>query len=633
MQDLFQQAQLAEAAYANLWDATLNKPITATDNVKTALIAAGFSKDPNDATKSAQADDFLLHWQVLSQYTAPSNFYGLTGTGFSATLFFSKDTGQYTFAIRGTEPGYPDLFGADFGDLVVDGLPLDQIVEMYNYWQSLTHPGHYQAAKLEVQLSETAALKLLVGPLYTAAVAALQASGAIIDTTPLGTVVRRIVWDDSATLLAGTPLALGSAKISGTPTQLNVTGHSLGGNLAAAFTRLFPGVDANAITINGAGFPTGNLAGLSGNAASNIRNLFGNLNGAGAFDASRIQNVVGDGPKMVSMDSQYGLVQPGKPQLEIYIEDHLGNTVGHGAAQMTDSLAVYDLFIRLDSNLSTQTDTQALAKLKPLFEASSNIANTSLEQLVAAVDKLLGGSGSALPTDDRDALYTRLQAIEKKLTDKHYTLDILAAKSRDDLVALSKNNIAYRYALKELNPFAILGADYDPQNTAGQLNLFDPATGTGEMTKEYLADRAAFLTWKNKLATEDFDGTTGAYSKAPDAYFKDLGSNLTINLGSGGSLTDKPRYIFGADQSGGATENLTGGSKALNILSGTDRIFVKNFTDGKLGITLSGGSLIAPPSSQHTITLPLENTAVIPGYAARLGYCVERPNKNIHQYP
>lgn len=124
-----------------------------------------------------------------------------------------------------------------------------------------------------------------------------------------------------------------------------------------------------------------------------------------------------------------------------------------------------------------------------------------------------------------------------------------------------------------------------------------------------------------------------AYSKAPDAYFKDLGSNLLINLGSGGSLTDKPRYIFGADQAGGTTENLTGGSKALNILSGTDRIFVKNFTDGKLGITLSGGSLIAPPSSQHTITLPLENTAVIPGYAARLGYCVERPNKNIHQYP
>ncbi|HQW21643.1 MAG TPA: hypothetical protein PLI90_13355, partial [Rhodocyclaceae bacterium] len=50
------------------------------------------------------------------------------------------------------------------------------------------------------------------------------------------------------------------------------------------------------------------------------------------------------------------------------------------------------------------------------------------------------------------------------------------------------------------------------------------------------------------------------------------------------------------------------GSKTLNILSGTDRIFVKNFTDGKLGITLSSGSPIAPPSSQQTITLPIENT-------------------------
>lgn len=40
---LFDQAQLAEAAYANLWDSELNVLITNPEDVKTALIAQGFS--------------------------------------------------------------------------------------------------------------------------------------------------------------------------------------------------------------------------------------------------------------------------------------------------------------------------------------------------------------------------------------------------------------------------------------------------------------------------------------------------------------------------------------------------------------------------------------------------------------
>jgi len=46
-----------------------------------------------------------------------------------------------------------------------------------------------------------------------------------------------------------------------------VVGHSLGGHLAAAFTRLFPGEGA-ATTINGAGYPTGQTPGLGGYAVT-----------------------------------------------------------------------------------------------------------------------------------------------------------------------------------------------------------------------------------------------------------------------------------------------------------------------------------------------------------------------------
>ena len=59
IQNLFHQAQLAEAAYANFWDTNTNALITAPDDVQKALITAGFSKDPANPTQSTQAADFV----------------------------------------------------------------------------------------------------------------------------------------------------------------------------------------------------------------------------------------------------------------------------------------------------------------------------------------------------------------------------------------------------------------------------------------------------------------------------------------------------------------------------------------------------------------------------------------------
>ena len=56
-QDLFQQAQLAEAAYAILWNSDTNSAITDTEIVKVAL--------RNEGMSLAQATDFVAHWQVV----------------------------------------------------------------------------------------------------------------------------------------------------------------------------------------------------------------------------------------------------------------------------------------------------------------------------------------------------------------------------------------------------------------------------------------------------------------------------------------------------------------------------------------------------------------------------------------
>ncbi|MDD5058568.1 MAG: hypothetical protein PHQ60_11910, partial [Sideroxydans sp.] len=97
IQELFQQAQLAEATYANLTSAIGNQ-----SELKKALdMATGDGK-----FSATQAASFATRYQVISQYTAPSGMLGLTdGTGFSATLFLDTTTGQYTLATRGTEPG------------------------------------------------------------------------------------------------------------------------------------------------------------------------------------------------------------------------------------------------------------------------------------------------------------------------------------------------------------------------------------------------------------------------------------------------------------------------------------------------------------------------------------------------
>ena len=87
--------------------------------------------------------------------------------------------------------------------------------------------------------------------------------------------------------------------------------------------------------------------------------------------------------------------------------------------------------------------------------------------------------------------------------------------------------LAYRYALKELNPFAVTtntdfetGALYAPFNTQGELDLYDPATEAGTFTPLYLDDRAAFLKEKVAVNQADRDLSSGSiyFFDATQAY-------------------------------------------------------------------------------------------------------------------
>ena len=100
--NLFEQSQLSMASYA------LNLTPGISDNLYTdKLEATGMSQ--------TQAEIFADTYEVIDQYTDT-----VSGTGFSGTVFKNRVTGEYAFAIRGTEfPGdiYADFVLADLADI------------------------------------------------------------------------------------------------------------------------------------------------------------------------------------------------------------------------------------------------------------------------------------------------------------------------------------------------------------------------------------------------------------------------------------------------------------------------------------------------------------------------------------
>jgi hypothetical protein len=84
-----------------------------------------------------------------------------TDSGYSATLFKSKEDGSYVYAIRGTElSDIPGDIATDVYDIVTDGIAIDQLIDMYNHWQWLNADfgSGYQIATLNTLEAETLAL-------------------------------------------------------------------------------------------------------------------------------------------------------------------------------------------------------------------------------------------------------------------------------------------------------------------------------------------------------------------------------------------------------------------------------------------------------------------------------------------
>ncbi|MEW8203416.1 MAG: calcium-binding protein [Candidatus Thiodiazotropha endolucinida] len=603
-------ALMAEASYADFVDVDFNNR----DQVETALQRIGTNEgelnDPSKGFSQTQAELFTDKWEVI--HHQPN-----TDSGFSATLFKSTDPSSsqpYVLAIRGTEPGMQDLVITDGSDIVIDGLAIDQIVDLWNYWKQLTTPQGetFVGSRLVTLADETAALaaaKLgqFVPGFNMAADAYLEwlysRDDIIIDNGLWGERVRTIEQVISA---PGDPEFAGVLSNPLTAGELAaVTGHSLGGHLSNALTRLVPGIEA--LSINGAGFATEAVPGLGGDAELNIRNLFGMLGGANSFEFSRNLNLYGDKmPEFVTQNNVFGLVQQGGHE-PIFIEQSpwWENVLGHGSSQMTDSLAVYDLFIQLSETLGINTPDDTLASLMPIFNMASAQADHSLETLVRSLNRLFGVSENLPEIDNREALYVAIRDIRESVLYQQAMDSVeivsLTDTTQTELIGLAKTDqdaLAYCYAMIHLDPFAVTGdgALFAQHNEHDELELYEPATQEGTLTEAYLQDRAYYfraIMHRNEYDYPDFatsgddvlfwDADDGRLVAASDPDIEGVDTNSLVHYRFGGDGDERSGEL-----DGGTKDDLIYGGGGNDILNGNAG---NDYLEGNAGIDkLDGGA-------------------------------------------
>ena len=339
--------------------------------------------------------------------------------------------------------------------------------------------------------------------------------------------------------------------------QVVVTGHSLGGFLAQAFTARHASVVASAYTYNAPGF-------------GNIEALLGFLGVTDTSAAAKITNVHAvDGMSVVA-----GLgVLLGASQ-GVRIEDDPSNPLAnHSIVRLGDALAIHNAYASLHPGLSTE-------QIGSLFLAAGH-RERRLEDALDTLRTVFIGSASndinKTPTGDRDRFYVNLLALQDDVGFKALSGQIRMAQANAGFTSLSQvdssNALAYRYALLELMPLAAV-ASTDAQNQtlygaySQRLSLYDATTGQGELTRPWLTDRAAMLDWLRLRNSRNVEGViTGGESGRTiieSMNYQDLASGTQLLVGAVDHLNQRRQVLFGGD----AADTLVGYGKADHLYGG-----------------------------------------------------------------
>jgi len=375
----------------------------------------------------------------------------------------------------------------------------------------------------------------------------------------------------------------------GAAEQVVITGHSLGGFLAEAFTATHDNVVSATYTYNAPGFSAS--PGVIANWSTQLLEFFG------ITDASIPNEKIFNVRSINGLSATAGLGQMIGSVQGISIEASFDPVHNHSIATLTDTLALYGAFAKIDLDVSA-------SELNALFEAASNTPTSSLKRVLNPLLELFGLDVIMESGGTRDAYYQALAALNAKLPEQGepspYQLISLASMPAASILANalqeSGDGLAYRYALQALNPFALLGADYSPTRNPeyAALAMYNEETGLG-LTNNWLEDRAAMLAWKLKAAMEDRDfskegvlnlsastplSETDIAGYGPPQYFKDLSTGEVLNLSS---TSARRMFIFGGE----GEDVIHGGHYADRLYGGAGN----DYLDGKAGNDyLEGGA-------------------------------------------
>lgn len=317
-----------------------------------------------------------------------------------------------------------------------------------------------------------------------------------------------------------------------------VAGHSLGGFLATGLAIEYAGRIGGIYLYNAPG-----LGGIqeSESIAEQVWRALSPGGTAVSGIAPSISNIA------ATWDPASGLVGiPVAPPVSIRIESSINPIANHSMVNLTDALTVHALFNQVAPDLT-------LDDIGAILKAASNKNAATLESAVQALCRVFLGNTPVIAQENREDLYRAIYQVRNAINDLQglgecYTIRRMGLDAAADAAA-AQQDIAIRFALRELQTFAVLGRSYDALNAAGELDLYDASTGRGRLTTEYLTDRAALLAWQNLLNTRDVVTSPArpySGSEISEAtLFADRASGTQIVLG--GQLATRRKILFGAE--------------------------------------------------------------------------------------